>query len=156
MIPQTVFVLEVCLYRVQSGFPVRLQHYDLARLRQLWVSFDEFYYKNKGTWYFWSEWIIGVAGLDIVFGFKRCGGCHISSARVLNGLRHSWFLAVSCLFKTIHRSLFSCQWVHCSYLPAAFDCLFVKREEKLARFFCHSFPIDVMNLTKIVSDSHSY
>ena len=135
MIPQTVFVLK-CVFtecRWRWVFCVRLQHYDSDRLQQFWVSSDEFYYKNGGTWYFWSEWITGVAGLDILFGFKHRGGCHISSARVFKGLKHSWFLAGLCLFKAIHRSLFSCQWVHCSYLPAAFECLFVKRKKMLAR-----------------------
>jgi len=64
----------------------------------------------------------GAAAQDVLFGFQRCDVCHISSAQVFEGLKHSrFFWQFRALFKAIFSSSFSSPWVHCSYLPVAFE-----------------------------------
>lgn len=90
-------------------------------------------HENRGTW-------------DFLEGIHQSGGGRSGSLVWISALRcpvtfhplereRVWntgaFWQFWCSFKTTHKSLFSWQWVHCSYLPVAFVCLFVNREEEM-------------------------
>lgn len=144
MIPQTVFVLEVCLYRVQVVVCVLSLWFGKTPTMSVlwWVLLQE----QGELGISGLEWIIRVASLDILFRFERCGGCHISSARVFKGLKHSCLLAV-CAYLRQSTGL---------YLAAS-GCIvliflwplsaFLLREKK--RWQRHPFPIDLTNLTDL-------
>lgn len=76
--------------------------------------------------------------MDSLLVLWHSGACRSSSAQVFKAVKQSDVPAARCLFKMIHRFIFSWKWEHCSHLLVNFEAFFFSfgRQRRIP-FFHH-------------------